>query len=96
MKLSTAVKPISYLKAHASELIRNITNTQQTLIVTHNGEAKVVVQDIHSFEKMQETLALLKILTGSKRNIKRGNVKTIGETFASLKMRIQTFKDEKI
>lgn len=92
MKLSTSVKPISYLKAHASELIRNISDTRQTLIVTHNGEAKVVVQDIRSFENMQESLALLKILTASKQNIKRGNVKTIDKTFDSLKNRIRAIK----
>ena len=96
MKLSTAVKPISYLKAHASELIRDITNTRQTLIVTHNGEAKVVVQDIRSYERMQETLALLKILTRSKQNIKRGKIKTLNETFTSLEKRIRVFKNEGI
>ena len=96
MKLSTAVKPISYLKAHASELIRNITTTRQTLIVTHNGEAKVVVQDIRSYERMQETLALLKILTRSKQNIKRGKVKTLDDTFTSLEKRIRVFKNERI
>jgi prevent-host-death family protein len=96
MKLSTAVKPISYLKAHASELIRDITNTRQTLIVTHNGEAKVVVQDIRSYERMQETLALLKILARSKQNIKRGKIKTLSETFTSLEKRIRAFKNERI
>jgi prevent-host-death family protein len=96
MKLSTAVKPISYLKTHASELIRNITNTRQALVVTHNGEAKVVVQDIRSYERMQETLALLKILTGSKQNIKRGKVKSIDEVFRNLEKRIRNFKNEKI
>ena len=96
MKLSTAVKPISYLKAHASELIRDITNTRQTLIVTHNGEAKVVVQDIRSYERKQETLALLKILARSKQNIKRGKIKTLSETFTSLEKRIRAFKNERI
>ncbi|MBW7887922.1 MAG: type II toxin-antitoxin system Phd/YefM family antitoxin [Bacteroidetes bacterium] len=96
MKLSTAVKPISYLKAHASELIRDITETRQTLIVTHNGEAKVVVQDIRSYEKMQEALALLKIINFSKQNIKRGNYKTMDETFASLGKRIAKLKNEKV
>ena len=96
MKLSTAVKPISYLKAHASELIRDITNTRQALIVTLNGEAKVVVQDIRSYERMQETLALLKILARSKQNIKRGKIKTLSETFTSLEKRIRVFKNERI
>jgi prevent-host-death family protein len=95
MKLSTAVKPISYLKAHASELIRDITNTRQTLVVTHNGEAKVVVQDIRSYERMQETLALLKILTRSKQNIRRGRSKSMDEVFRSLDKRIVAFKRKK-
>jgi prevent-host-death family protein len=96
MRLSTAVKPISYLKAHASELIRDITNTRRALVVTHNGEAKVVVQDIRSYERMLETLALLKILTRSKQNIKRGKVKNLDDTFKSLDKRIKAFKHERI
>lgn len=96
MKLSTAVKPISYLKAHASELIRDITNTRQTLVVTHNGEAKVVVQDIRSYERMQETLALLKILTRSKQNIRRGRSKSMDDVFGSLEKRIAAFKHENV
>ena len=96
MKLSTAVKPISNLKAHASELISEITHTRQALVVTQNGEAKVVVQDVRSYERMQETLALLKILARSKQNIKRGKVKSLDGTFLSLQKRIKAFKDEKI
>lgn len=96
MKLSTAVKPISYLKAHASELIREITTSQQTLVVTHNGEAKVVVQDIRSYERMQETLALLKILTRSKQNILRGQSKSLDASFTNLDKRITAFKNEKV
>jgi prevent-host-death family protein len=96
MKLSTAVKPISYLKAHASELIRDIANTRQTLIVTHNGEAKVVVQDIRSYERMQETLALLKILTRSKQNIRRRRSKSMDDAFDSLEKRIAAFKHENV
>ncbi|MBI4811651.1 MAG: type II toxin-antitoxin system Phd/YefM family antitoxin [Ignavibacteriales bacterium] len=96
MKLSTSVKPISYLKAHASELIRDITNTRQALVVTQNGEAKVVVQDIRTYERMQETLALLKILTRSKQNIRRGKLKSLDNTLTSLEKRIIAFKNEKI
>jgi len=96
MKLSTSVRPISYLKAHASEVIRDIMETREPMIVTHNGEAKVVVQDIRSYERMQHTLALLKLLTRSKENIRRGNVKPMDEAFASLDARIKAYSDEKI
>jgi prevent-host-death family protein len=96
MKLSTAVKPISYLKAHASELIREITASRQTLVITHNGEAKVVMQDIRSYERMQETLALLKILARSKQNISRGQSKSLDASFTYLDKRIAAFKNEKV
>jgi prevent-host-death family protein len=96
MKLSTAVKPISYLKAHASELIREISTTRQALVVTHNGEAKVVVQDIRSYERMQETLALLKILAMSRQNIERGKARSLDDSFTSLEKRIAAFKNEKV
>ena len=96
MKLSTAVKPISYLKTHASRLIRDLSGHQGTLIVTHNGQAKAVLQDIHTYEQTQETLALLKILTRSQQNVRRGKVKSLDATFASLEQRIRDLKNEKV
>ncbi len=96
MKLSTSVKPISYLKAHASRLMRELSTHQGTLVVTHNGQAKAVLQDIHTIEQTQETLALLKILTRSQQNVRRGEVKTPDAAFSSLEKRIQAFKNEKL
>ena len=69
MKLSTQIKPISYLKCHAAEVIRNIAQQREPLIITQNGEAKVVLQDIASYEQTQETMALLKILALGNRQI---------------------------
>jgi prevent-host-death family protein len=74
MKMSTQIKPISYLKAHAAEIVRNMGERQEHLVITQNGEAKVVLQDIHSFEQAQETMALLKILALENRQIEEGKV----------------------
>lgn len=95
MKLSTSVKPISYLKNHASRLIRDLAERHGTLIVTLNGQAKAVLQDIHTFERTQEKLALLKIMARSQQNVRRGRVKSLDATFASLERRIRSFKNEK-
>ena len=84
MKLSENVKPISYLKAHASEVIRNTTENRQTMIITHNGEAKVVLQDIKSYEEQQESLALLKILALSTKNLNDGNFRPAEDIFSDL------------
>jgi len=89
MKYSQAIKPISYLKTHASKLIRNISDNQDTLIITQNGEAKVVLQDIKIYEQTQESLALLKILAQSSSNLNKGNYKPAMQSFSDLKNRIK-------
>ena len=76
MKLSDQIKPISYLKAHAAEIIRNLEKRREPMIITQNGEAKVVLQDIESYEQMQETVALLKILALGVRQIEEGKVQS--------------------
>lgn len=74
MKLSSHIKPISYLKAHASEVIRELGEQREPFIITQNGEAKVVMQDVKSYEQTQETLALLKILALGNQQIESGKV----------------------
>ena len=63
MKFASQIRPISYLKAHAAEIVRNLSKQQEPLVITQKGEAKVVIQDIESYEQTQQTLALLKILS---------------------------------
>ncbi|MFH1975612.1 MAG: type II toxin-antitoxin system Phd/YefM family antitoxin [Pseudomonadota bacterium] len=74
MKLSTQIRPISYLKAHAAEIIRKLVEQREPLIITQNGEAKVVIQDIESYEQTQQTMALLKILALGMHQIEEGRV----------------------
>ena len=74
MKLSSQIKPVSYLKAHAADVIRRLREEQQPMIITQNGEARIVVQDIESYERTEETLALLKILALGNRQVEQGKV----------------------
>lgn len=62
MKYSSQIKPISYLKAHASEIFRHLNEAREPMVITQNGEAKAVIQDVRSYEETQASLALLKIL----------------------------------
>lgn len=94
MKFSEAVKPISYLKTHASEVVRDVSENQKTLIITHNGEAKVILQDVKVYEKTQESIALLKIVALSGREIKQGNYRPLKKSFENVRNRIDDFKRE--
>jgi prevent-host-death family protein len=74
MKLSSQIRPISYLKAHAAEIVRNLAEQQEPLVITQNGLAKVVIQDIESYEQTQQTMDLLKILALGMRQVEEGKV----------------------
>ena len=88
MKLSEDVKPISYFKAHASEIIRQIFGKNKTMIITQNGEPKVVVQDIHLYEQTQESLAMLKILAMSSQSLREGKTRSTKDSFGTIRERI--------
>lgn len=87
MKLSRQIKPISYLKAHAAEIVRNMRDQEGPLVITQNGEAKVVLQDIESYEQTQETMALLKILALGNRQVEAGNVEPAAVVIQRLRER---------
>jgi prevent-host-death family protein len=87
MKLSSQIKPISYLKAHAAEIVRNLGERREPLVITQNGEAKVVMQDIETYEQTQETLALLKILAIGTRQIEEGKVQSAEHVIRRLRER---------
>ena len=89
MKYSENIKPISFLKSHASEIIRNLNKSKKTIIITQNGEAKAVVQDIKLYEQNLESMALLKILAQSNESIKKDKIKPINKSFSDLDSRIK-------
>ncbi len=72
MRYSSQVKPISYLKANAAEVLARLAERREPLVITQNGEAKAVIQDVASYEETQETLALLKILALGNAEIEAG------------------------
>lgn len=85
MRYSTRVKPISYLKANAAEVLLQLTEQREPLVITQNGEAKAVLQDVASYEETQETLALLKLLALGNREIEAGKTKPIENVVARLR-----------
>lgn len=85
MKYSSRIRPISYVKANAAELIRELAEKREPLVITQNGEATAVMQDVASYEATQETLALLKILALGNRQIDEGKVTAAAEAFRGVR-----------
>lgn len=90
MRYSTQIKPISYLKANAAEVLQELTDQRQPMVITQNGEAKAVIQDVASYEQTQETLALLKILALGNQQINQGRVKPLADVARRLRVRSVT------
>jgi len=88
MKLSETVKPITYFKAHAAEVLEHLEQEGNTMVITQNGEAKAVVMGIREYERMKNSLALLQILARGERDIREGRYKTLDEGFAELRQKI--------
>ncbi len=85
MRLSTQIKPISYLKAHAAEIVRELGKDGEPLIITQNGEAKAIIQSLREYERTQETLALLKIAALGRKDVEEGKHVPAGEFFAKMR-----------
>jgi len=87
MKLTNRVKSISKLKAQAADVIDDVTKSKTPVVITVNGEAKAVLQDVASYEETQEALALLKILALANKDIVAGKVRPMKAAFAQVRRR---------
>lgn len=88
MKLSDRVKPLSHLKAHATEIIRGLAEGQEPVVITVHDEAKAVLQDVARYEQTQETLALLKALALTNARVEEGKVRRAKEAFKRIRARV--------
>jgi prevent-host-death family protein len=90
MRYSSQVKSISYLKANAAEVLAQLSAQREPLVITQNGEAKAVLQDVASYEETQEVLALLKILALGNQDVEAGRVKPVADVANRLRARHAT------
>ncbi|MDX2298579.1 MAG: type II toxin-antitoxin system Phd/YefM family antitoxin [Xanthomonadaceae bacterium] len=85
MRYSSQVKSISYLKANAAEVLQQLAEQREPMVITQNGDAKAVIQDVLSWERTQETLALLKLLALGSQEVEDGKVKGVAEVVQRLR-----------
>lgn len=81
MSLASQIKPISYLKSNAADIVKEFLVNPEAIIITQNGEAKMVVMDIGSYERQQETMALLKLLSLGKKDLQEGRFQSADDFF---------------
>lgn len=96
MKLAEAVKPISYLKANAAELIRDVSRGGKAFVITQHGEAKAILIDVPTYEALQESVALLKMLAQSRESLRKGRMKPLKKAFAGVRRRLPARVNEEV
>lgn len=92
MRFSTQIKPISYVKAHAAELLDRIAEEREPIIITQNGEAKAVLMDAASFDQMKETLTLLKLIALAEKEIEAGETFSAEDILTELRAEVSRKK----
>ncbi len=95
MRYSRQIKPISFFKANAAEMLDQIENDREPIIITQNGEARAVLLDIRSYEQSQETMALLKILALGRKQVRAGESYPLAEAIASIRKSLESQEGEK-
>ncbi|MFA5454343.1 MAG: type II toxin-antitoxin system Phd/YefM family antitoxin [Sulfurimonas sp.] len=81
MQLATDIKPVTYLKSRAADVLKHINETHRPMVITQNGEAKAVIQDPKSYEDMRNAISLLKLLSFAEDDIKNENVHSEDDVF---------------
>ena len=84
MQLQNDIKPITYLKSRAADVLKQINETHRPIIITQNGEAKAVIQDPQSYENMKNTISMLKLLSFAEEDIRKDNLREEKEVFSEV------------
>ena len=85
LNLRENVKPISYVKTNAAEMMKYVNDRKNPIIITQNGEAKAVLMDIESYQDTEDAFALMNILKIADKDIENGNLYDVDEVFSDFK-----------
>jgi len=84
MNISKDIKPITYLKSRASDLLKQINETHRPVVITQNGEPRAVLQDPQSYENMRNAIGILKLLSQGEEDVKKGKTRSQEKVFTAI------------
>ncbi len=84
MNITDDIKPITYLKSKAADLLNQINETHRPIIITQNGEPRAVLQDPKSYENMRNAIGLLKLISLGESDVRNGRIKSQENVFNDL------------
>lgn len=84
MKISSDIKPVSYLKAHTADILKQLNETRRPLVITQNGEPRAVMQDPESYDRMRNAIGMLKLIAQGEEDVKQGRTRAQEEVFEDI------------
>ena len=84
MKISTDIKPVTYLKSRAKDMLEQVNETHRPIIITQNGEPRAVLQDTESYENMRNAIGILKLISLGEEDIRKGQSKSQDDVFSDM------------
>jgi len=94
MNISSDIKPITYLKSRAADLLKQINETHRPVIITQNGEPKAVLQDPESYQNMRNAIGILKLISQGEEDIKNGKSNAQEDMFAEIESMLKEKMNE--
>jgi prevent-host-death family protein len=91
VNLKRDIKPITYLKNQTADVVRQVSQGR-SMIITQNGEAKIVVIGVEEYDRMQSALALLRILQQSEADVRKGRTVSQEQVFSRMEAIIEDAK----
>jgi len=89
MNISQDIKPVTYLKSRAADLLKQINETHRPVIITQNGEPKAILQDPKSYENMRNAIGILKLVSQGESDIKNGKAKSQEDVFKDIEISLK-------
>jgi len=83
------VRPISYIKTNAADMMKYVNECKNPVVITQNGEAKAVLLDVQSYQDMHDAFNLLKLVQLSEKDVRAGLCKDSDQVISELKKRLQ-------
>ncbi|MCG2738898.1 MAG: type II toxin-antitoxin system Phd/YefM family antitoxin [Syntrophaceae bacterium] len=90
MNIASDIKPISFLKSHAADILKHINDTRRPVVITQNGEPRAVLQDPESYDNMRKAIGLLKLISQGEEDIKNGKTKSQERVFQDIDKMLAT------
>lgn len=79
MNIEDGVRPISYVKTHAAEMLEHINETQSPIVITQNGHARGVLIDTRSYQELVDALGILKLISHSEHDVEQARTASHAE-----------------